>query len=163
MTVVSNTGPVIALAKVDTLPLLEQLFGVVLVPPTVHRELLAKPGPEARRLDQAFATFVQVMECPTATVTVEAAIAHLDHGEKEAVTLASLRDALLLIDDRLGRRAARHLGIRLTGTAGVLIQAVEQRLIPDAVAILEQMRADGYWLSDDVLIAVRRATEQREP
>ena len=47
--VVSNTGPLIALAKADRLTVLEAMYGVVQIPPAVHRELLAKTGPEAQR------------------------------------------------------------------------------------------------------------------
>ena len=45
MTVVSDTGPLIALAKVDQLNLLQVLFREVHIPPAVHYELLAKYGP----------------------------------------------------------------------------------------------------------------------
>jgi len=41
MTIASNTGPLIALAKADHLSLLKTLYGDVLIPPVVHRELLA--------------------------------------------------------------------------------------------------------------------------
>ena len=47
MTVVSNTGPLVALAKVNQLSLLRQLFGQILIPLAVHRELLAKTGLES--------------------------------------------------------------------------------------------------------------------
>ncbi len=162
MPAVSNTGPLIALAKVDRLPLLEHLFGAVHIPPAVHRELLAKPGPEADRLDQALDTFIQVSERPTLAPAIEAATVGLDRGEQEAVALAYLRGELLLIDDRLGRRAARELGVSLSGTAGVLIRAVEKLLAPDAIAVLEQMRSAGYWLSDDLLAQVRRSIEEKK-
>jgi predicted nucleic acid-binding protein len=36
MSVVSNTGPLIALAKIDQLGLLERLFGQVPIPPTLN-------------------------------------------------------------------------------------------------------------------------------
>ncbi len=57
-------GPLIALATIDRLELLEHLFGQVHIPPAVHRELLAKAGPEAVRLDNALATFVHVAQRP---------------------------------------------------------------------------------------------------
>ena len=44
MNVASNTGPLIALAKIDRLLVLERLFDKVLIPAVVHRELLAKSG-----------------------------------------------------------------------------------------------------------------------
>jgi predicted nucleic acid-binding protein len=49
--VVSNTGPIVAPAKADYLSLLPIFYGEVLIPPAVHRELLAKIGPEAQRID----------------------------------------------------------------------------------------------------------------
>ena len=39
MTVVADASPLIALAQVDQLPLLEKLFGEILVPPAVAREV----------------------------------------------------------------------------------------------------------------------------
>jgi predicted nucleic acid-binding protein len=39
---VSNTGPIIALSKIKQLSLLKSIFGVVLVPPVVAREVFAK-------------------------------------------------------------------------------------------------------------------------
>ncbi len=56
----SNTGPLIALAKVNALSVLKALATEVLIPPAVHRELLAKSGPEAPGLDAALADFVRV-------------------------------------------------------------------------------------------------------
>jgi predicted nucleic acid-binding protein len=58
VSVVSNTGPLVALAKVDLLPLLQALFGEVEIPPAVYRELLAKGGAEAQRLDNAFKEYI---------------------------------------------------------------------------------------------------------
>jgi predicted nucleic acid-binding protein len=61
VTVVSNTGPIVALAKADELPLLRALYGEILIPPAVHRELLAKAGPEAQRIDDALAGFLRIV------------------------------------------------------------------------------------------------------
>jgi predicted nucleic acid-binding protein len=44
--VVSDTGPLIALAKIGQLSVMARLFTEVLIPPGVHRELFAKSGPE---------------------------------------------------------------------------------------------------------------------
>jgi len=64
MTVVSNTGPLIALAKANRLDLLEALFGHVQIPSEVHRELLAGRGPEMARLVDAVRRFIRVMPMP---------------------------------------------------------------------------------------------------
>lgn len=57
--VVSDTGLLIALAKVDRLDLLADLFGNVSIPPAARREIPAKPVPEILRLDAALADFIR--------------------------------------------------------------------------------------------------------
>lgn len=71
MTVVSNTGPIVALAKADELRFLQALYGVVLIPPAVHRELLTKVGPEAQRIDDALAGFLQIRSEPEPPAEVD--------------------------------------------------------------------------------------------
>ena len=53
MIVVSDAGPLIALAKVDRLNVLQELSDEVYAPLAVHRELFAKPGSESSRLEDA--------------------------------------------------------------------------------------------------------------
>ncbi len=48
MPVVSNAGPLIALARIERLDLLEELFGEVIVPQAVYGEVTRNP-PVARR------------------------------------------------------------------------------------------------------------------
>ncbi|MBC8254138.1 MAG: hypothetical protein H8E35_08915, partial [Ardenticatenia bacterium] len=83
MTVVSDTGPLIALAKVDRLSLFEQLFEHVFIPPAVHRELLAKSGPESARLDNALSGFIEVTQVSSLAPEVKAATLRLDPGERQ--------------------------------------------------------------------------------
>jgi len=149
--VVSNTGPLIALAKVGKLILLERLFERVLIPPAVYRELLAKTGPEAARLDEALARFITVASPALIPPEVKAATGRLGPGEQQAIALAYEQKALLVIDERLGRGAARHLRLDVTGTIGLLIRAKEAGLIEDVRPLLEKMRRQGYWLSDGLL------------
>lgn len=159
MSVVSNTGPLIALAKIDRLALLQQLFGEVFIPPVVHRELLGKAGAEANRLDQALAAFVHVHTAPLAERELEvvAATQILDAGERDAVVLAYQMGQLsLIIDDRLGRQAARRLGLSVTGVTGVLIQAKKLGLIVSVRRELEMVRRQGYWLSDELIEVAAR-------
>jgi len=161
MIVVSNTGPLIALAKADQLALLKQLFGQVLIPPAVHRELLAKSGPESARLDEALMGSIKVTQSPSLSPEVKIATLRLDVGEQYAIALAYERKAsLVIIDERLGRAAARQLGLTVTGMAGVLVRAKEAGLIPAVRPLLEEIRQGGYWLSDEILdIATRLAGE----
>ena len=60
-----------------------------------------------------------------------------------------------MIDERLGRREAHRLGIAMTGTAGLLCAAKSRGLIKAVVPALEEMRAAGYFLGDNVIEAAR--------
>jgi predicted nucleic acid-binding protein len=162
MIVVSDTGPLIALAKADRLHILERLFGQVKIPPAVHRELLAGRWPEAARLDEALSRFIQVVQLSPFPSKVQTETLRLDPGERQAIALAYELGALIVVDDRLGRAAARRLDLPVTGTVGVLIQAKEAGLIPAVCPLLEEIRQRGYWLSEALLeTAARLAKEER--
>jgi predicted nucleic acid-binding protein len=151
MTIVSNTGPLIALAKVNQLGLLNKLFEMVYIPPAVHRELFAKTGLESTRLDEALTIYLHVAGRPELSKEVQLATQSLDLGEREAVALAHSMSLPLLIDDRLGRDAARRMGVNVTGSVGVLIEAKRQGRVAAVRPVLEQMRTQGYWLSDELI------------
>jgi predicted nucleic acid-binding protein len=151
VSVVRNTGPLIAPAKADALAVLKGLFTTVAIPPAVHRELLAKSGPEAVRLDEALRDHVQVVPLPPPSPDPIPDLSGLGASEQQAIALALASGSILVIDDRLGRSAARRLGITVTGTVGVLVRAKQVGIIPSVMPILDQIRRDGYWLSDALM------------
>ncbi len=58
----------------------------------------------------------------------------LGPGETEAIALAGELEALLLVDETEARGAARRLGIRVSGTVGILEKAAERDLLELAKA-----------------------------
>jgi predicted nucleic acid-binding protein len=158
MKIVSNTGPIIGLAKIGLLFLLNQLASEVIIPPTVRRELLGKTGSETEQIDKALNEFLKVADLKPLDPAVEIAISSLDEGEKEVIGLASTMsgDVLLLIDDRAGRDVAKGLNISLSGVVGILLLAREKGMLEKISPLLEELRDKGYWLSDEVLQAARR-------
>ena len=74
--------------------------------------------------------------------------------------MAQLMQRPLLIDDQLGRQAARCLGLVVAGTVGVVIEAKRGGLVSAVRPLLEEMQAQGYWLSDKLInLAVALAGE----
>jgi len=147
MTLISNTGPLMALAKANRLDVVERLFGQVQIPPAVYRELLAGKRPEAIYLDEAFARFIQVGSVPPCPPEVQVATLQLGTGEQQAIALAYQLKAILLIDDHAGRAAARKLGVSILGLVSLLIRAKEVGLIPAVHHLLRRkssaMRVHG--------------------
>ncbi len=159
MIIVCNTGPLIALAKLDSLALLKKLgFQRVLIPARVHKELLGKSSPESSAIEAALDEFIEVERLGATEQPVQAAASDLDEGEKEVILLgASIKDrVILLLDDQAGRRVARTLDISVVGTAGLLLNAKKQGLIAAVSPLLISLREQGYWLSDALLAEIRR-------
>mgnify|MGYP001050441779 CR=1 FL=1 len=162
MKIISNTGPLIGLAKIKQLSLLKSVAQVILIPPVVYRELLGKVGDESEEIDHALSDFIRVTDLKPLAATTELAIADLDEGEKQAIALASTVEGniLLLLDDRAGRQIAEKLNIPTTGLVGVLFLAKERGLITSVGQPIEELRNSGYWLSNEVMkIAKRLAGE----
>jgi len=71
---------------------------------------------------------------------------NLHPGEAACLTIAKQRDWLLLTDDQAARKLATKLGLELSGTLGILVQAVKTGLLAldEANTLLDQMIANGY-------------------
>jgi len=164
MNVISNTGPIIALAKLDRLDILDSLFLTVLIPPMVHRELVGRIGEEWSAIEKGLQTFIEITEVPEVPRDTAVALMAIDEGERQAICLAISvgTEALLLLDDKAGRTTAKQLGVRVTGTVGLLLLAKERRLIPSVTEYLEALRLYGYWLSDEIIaVAIHEAGEDK--
>ena len=153
MKLLSNTGPIIGLAKIDKLSLLKELAEEVLIPPLVYRELLGKCGWESSRIDLAINSFIKVTELSEISNEIKQVISTLDGGEKQVISLGSVTSGqlILLLDDKAGRNAAKKLGLATTGLVGVLIFPKEKGLINEVSSLLEELRIQGYWLGDSLI------------
>jgi predicted nucleic acid-binding protein len=55
---------------------------------------------------------------------------------------------LVVIDDLEGRQFARNLGLPLTGTIGILVEARERKLISSIRLELDHLIEAGMWLDE---------------
>ena len=142
--VVSDTGPLIALAGIGQLNLLHQLFGQVFIPPAVHHEI----QDETSRAAMATANWISLHSVQD-TFAVQVLREELDPGESEAITLArELAVDGLVIDERAARRKAQAVGLRVIGTLGILLLAKSQGHLAELKPWLDQLRRENFRLSD---------------
>ena len=140
MIVFSNTTPFIALASIDRLALLPQLFYKVHVAESVIHEC-AEGG---RILVPSLRTLDWVIPVADETASALPFLLELDRGEKQTIVLAQKHGAArVIIDERLGRRVAEYLGLNVTGTLGVLAKAKSTGLIPSFLVAAQAMRLQG--------------------
>jgi hypothetical protein len=163
MKIVSNTGPIIGLAKIDQLFLLKNLASEVLIPPMVYRELLGKVGIESDRIDRALNELLHVTELDPLDPATEGAISGLSEGEKQAIGLASTirGDVLLLLDDRAGRKVSEQLNIPTVGLVGLLLLGKEKGILQNIGSLVDELRTHGYWLSDEVTEVAKRLAGEK--
>jgi len=148
--IVSNTSPLIALSAIGDFDLLPQIFASVLIPEAVEREIKAGTEPWHVRVavDQAIlAGWMTVVSSPT-HATLCGSQEHLGAGEAEAIGLAVEQNLPVLIDDRLGRKAAAKLNLMVTGTLGVLAKAKLNGLIREVAPRIQRLRGAGIHYSN---------------
>ena len=115
MIVIADTSPLHYLILLENADVLQHLYGSVIIPEAVVRELQAQPTPAAVR--QWITRPPKWLQIRQIGVSSDPALAELDAGEREAIALAeSLRADALIIDEKMGRREAERRKIRVIGT-----------------------------------------------
>jgi predicted nucleic acid-binding protein len=147
--VVSDTSPLLNLALIDRLDLLESQFSGIAIPDQVWGELTeGEDGLDVLRelRENGFLTTVEVER---SDLFVE--IFHeLDLGETAALCYALEHDAdLVLLDEKDGRRVARRHGLTVTGVVGVLLKGAKAGDV-ELERELDALREAGFWISDDL-------------
>ena len=155
MIVVSDTTPIISLIKINRLDLLEKLFKEVLIPDAVFSELTTNTifADEAEIVKASSFLKTSSVQNRKALQLLQA-VSGLDDGESEAIILADeLKSEVLVIDERKGRKVAQKLGIKITGTVGILIQAYNEKMISaeEIKTYLTQLKNSNIRLSDSLI------------
>jgi predicted nucleic acid-binding protein len=136
--VLSNTSPLQYLYQLDLLDLLPALYGEVLVPSAVVKEIEAGrsrgvPLPVIESL-----SWLRIEK--VANTALLPLLPDLGAGEREVLALALERsDPLVILDDSFARRFARRLGLSLTGTLGLLLKAKENGRIDLVEPLLDRL------------------------
>lgn len=151
--VVSDSGPLIALAGCGCLELLIDAFDVIHVPQVVLDETTAdRSRPGAADILVFVQTHAQVHPNRDDAIYT-AAVSHLDEGEAQALSLAHALGCGVLMDERRGRQTARRQGVPLFGVLGVLLQAKRIGKIECVAPTLDRMQANGYRISQPLINA----------
>jgi len=153
--VVSDTSPILNLARISRLELLPSLYQQVLIPDAVYEELTdsRRNVPPAITLD---CTSWLVVVTVADQDRVRALRGNLDAGEAEAIALAiELRAELLLMDERRGRQRATAAGLKVVGLIGIVARAKRAGLIDHAKPVLDELiRTARFWIGSELYAEV---------
>jgi predicted nucleic acid-binding protein len=160
--VLADSGPLISLASIALLDVLHSLFHTIHIPQTVYQEVVIAGRGRAGSEGVEHAKWI---ECHTIknTRSVEGFIADdgLDRGESEAIVLAKEMNAgLLIVDDRAARKCASRQRLPIIGTAGILLLAKEDHLIPSVKGTLDELLRHSFYLSHSSYRKIVRAAAE---
>lgn len=158
---VINASPMIVLAKIGQLTLIDALCGSVLLPEAVAKELLAGPTDDPARLAVAAGWGKRVIpkQCPSHLVEWG-----LGAGETAVLAIAHEHSpCTALLDDAAARAAARTIGIATLGTLGLIIRARQRDLISSAAQVIHDIRRAGLYLDDATIAKALQHVGERWP
>jgi hypothetical protein len=145
--IVVNTGPLIALGKIGAFEIIGRL-----------PLRFATPREVADEIEAGARVGLPVLLPPWVTVhtlaesIVPLAQHVLDKGEAAVIQLALERGISdVCIDEWRGRRAATSVGLRVTGSLGLLGRAKRVGLISEAFPWVEKLRDSGTYYHPDLV------------
>lgn len=137
---VADSSTLIGLAQIRQLAILRRLFGTILIPPAVNREI--RPSvilPE------------WISERPLTQTPDLSLGSSLVTGEREAINLAvQVTSHVIVLDDLDARITAERLGLTVVGTLGLLPRAKQQRFIPAIRPLLDALIASRFFVASDL-------------
>lgn len=154
MIVVADTSVLNYLIRMRQVELLPALYGRIVIAHAVRDEMLASKAPiEVRAWAQSFVNWIDV---ESAMLAESALPRRLGPGERETIQVAlKLSAAEVLMDDRPGRLAAESVGLHVSGTLAVLLQAARAGLL-DFESAIGELEKLGFRMSDELKAAARR-------
>ena len=158
MIVVSDTSTITNLYQVGRLDLLRSLFGTVIIPPAVRRELYRIEG-QAVEIEKL--GWIQT-EYPKNQSLISELLDELDLGESEAIALAiELKAEYLIIDEYKGREIADKKGVKIVGLLGVLIAAKTDGHLEAVMPLIDKIQLNGFRLNRSLINKVLTALGEK--
>ena len=142
---ICDTSCLILFEKIDQLKLLRKCYGTIYVTPKVAEEF-GKALPDWIELKNA--TNLAVLQ------TLEQI---LDAGEASAIALCvEYPQATIVLDDLKGRKIAKSLNLKVTGSLGILIKAKQTGKLEKLKPVIEQIQKTDFRISENI---VKKALE----
>ncbi|MCW7479427.1 DUF3368 domain-containing protein [Leptospira bandrabouensis] len=143
--IISNTSCLILLSKIQQLDLLKSLYNSIIITETVKAEFA-----------ENIPNFIKIKN-PNQEFSVKSLEQILDSGEASTIALAlESKNSLVILDDLKARKIAKNLGLKITGTLGILAKAKKLGIIDDLEKQINELQRKGIWISESVINEIRR-------
>lgn len=149
MIVVADASPLIALAIIGQIDILDSVFDKILIPKAVFEEITKRDKPFSEKLK---------IFCKGKVVSVKNKLAvrllqhSIDKGEAEAIALALENNITnILMDDYRGRKQALLQGLQPIGTIGILLQGKKVNQINEIKPLIEILLKNNIRISQALI------------
>jgi len=140
-----DISSLIALERITLLQILCKVYKEVVIPESVIKEFgtLSLPCISIRKVES---NLLRLLITDL----------NLGKGEADVIALASQIGLKVIIDDSKARRVAENMGLKVTGTIGVLMKAERIGLIESAHDKVRELREKGFYVSEELLEDISR-------
>ncbi len=172
MPIISNTSPIVILAKLRRLNLLKEIYGTVLLSPSVKvesidkgRDLGAKDVREIEKgIEEEWIKLVKFNAREARDARKLVSEFRIGNGEAEALVFARNKGIIVILDDKEARAIAKGWGLDYTSTVLVLFEGFVKGLTSyDELVEDLNKAARVMWISTDVITElIKRARKVRK-
>jgi len=158
MIAISNTSPLIILAKSSYLKNLQRIFKHIIIPEAVFDEIFRKEDITSTMIRELIDSgFIKTKGVKNKEL-VSFINADVGLGEAEAIVLSlELNPDYLLMDDYKARIYAEEKGINVIGTLGLVKIFHDCNFVDeDAGMIYERLTSANFWIEKDLFFKVMR-------
>ena len=160
MKIISNASPLIFLAKIGKLDLLENYE--IIIPKQVHEEIIK--GKKIGRDDSyKIESLIEKNKIKVDGTKINKEIDKLNLGEGEKATISlgiKKKVNIILLDERKARRVAKFYKLKYKlkprGTIGILLEAHKNKKISkeEIKELLQKLIKEGYRISEELIIGL---------
>ena len=154
MKIVSNASPLIFLAKIGKLELLDNYE--VTIAKQVYEEIL-RGGQSCREDSYKIESLVNSNRIKVEEISINKELdkQSLGAGEKAAISLAITKKInLIMLDERKARRVAKFYKLTPRGTIGILTEALKKNKITkkEFKELVQKLIKEGYRISEELIM-----------
>ncbi|CAK8722704.1 MAG: DUF3368 domain-containing protein [Candidatus Electrothrix sp. AX5] len=158
MIIIADSSPLITLALIDKLAVLEKLYRELYVPDAVFQEVTQAKKPFAE-------TLKLFLDGRTKDVSNKLAVEMLSNdvgaGEAEAIVLGlEQRPSVVLIDDLKARKFAKINGLDVIGSMGILLKAKRAGLVEDIKPLIATLLLHDIRISTKIIDMTLQAAQE---
>ncbi len=156
---VVNASPLIVLARINHLFLLQHLAEEIVVPAGVAKEIAQGPGDDPARqwLQAQGRNLVREMQVVPPVIIAW----NLGLGESEVLSWAYQNPGYeAVLDDRAARNCALSLNLPVRGTISLIVLAKKDGYLKEITPILLQLEQAGFRISPNIISATKKLAKE---